>query len=282
MAEQVILTNFRVAWDILGRKVHRALPDDGCLMGQLRWEVQRFLYSVQRNRSVFSEEEFSGLEQEISDMIQSLVKATRATSPLNSSPTNTPREMHRALLIPEIVQSIILQLAHEIFRTEGALACLARTCTLFSEHALDFLWRDLRELQYLIMCMPQDVWATHKSGPETIFTIRRPIVDTDWERVSYYSHRVRHLRYLASNKDSRHNICAALLETTIPGGYLLPNLVSLWDCRLESPRDLDLFLSSRLAHLRWSIHDETLLPVFTERFPALQRVHLDGRYSGAE
>jgi hypothetical protein len=64
-----------------------------------------------------------------------------------------PRNMHRALSLPEIVSHII---AH--VDSKGTLAILARTSSIVSDCALDKLWYTVDSVILLARCMPPDVW----------------------------------------------------------------------------------------------------------------------------
>jgi len=68
-------------------------------------------------------------------------------------------EMHRSLLISEVVANICYELAgyhHPI--CPGSLAAFAATCRAMSEPALDVLWHAQSSLGPLLRCMPSDLW----------------------------------------------------------------------------------------------------------------------------
>ncbi|KAF8079317.1 hypothetical protein FPV67DRAFT_1776330 [Lyophyllum atratum] len=127
--------------------------------------------------------------------------------------------MHYCLRILEI-QTRIIELLEDACSTStndpsrdkclATLASLARTSSVFTEAALDELWRDQPSLAYLIQVMPDDLWTITKEpelpagvrdgGARTVETLKfnRPLEDTDWSRFEYYSHRIQSLgnRYM--------------------------------------------------------------------------------------
>lgn len=72
-----------------------------------------------------------------------------------NSDAQSQREMHPSLRIPEIVRMICTLLT-----APAELAAMARTCNLFSDAALDVLWRRQDSILNLIRCMPPDLWET--------------------------------------------------------------------------------------------------------------------------
>ncbi|KAF8059509.1 hypothetical protein FPV67DRAFT_449991 [Lyophyllum atratum] len=158
------------------------------------------------------------------------------------------------------------------FRDEylGTLASLARTSSIFTEAALDALWREQPSLAYLIQVMPDDLWTITKE-PElpsgvgdgevrTVETLKfnRPLEDDDWERFEYYSHRVQSLgnmyRFLGRLPDvdefgfesfnESHglppNVDASVFKSFnlyCPFYSLLPNLYALY-LNLDDPSTL--------------------------------------------
>ncbi|KAF7797714.1 hypothetical protein EIP86_008914 [Pleurotus ostreatoroseus] len=88
--------------------------------------------------------------------------------------------MHNCLYISEILQ-LIFQYASE--DNKSPLVALACTCRLFSEPALDLLWREVDDVSPFIKCMPGHVWA------EESFT--RTPTDQEWMHLHRNVHRIR-------------------------------------------------------------------------------------------
>ncbi|KAF8060147.1 hypothetical protein FPV67DRAFT_333419 [Lyophyllum atratum] len=148
-------------------------------------------------------------------------------------------------------------------------ASLARTSSIFTEAALDALWHEQPSLAYLIQVMPDNLWTITiepepPSGTDgitrTVETLKfnRPLEDTDWSRLEYYSHRIRSLgnkyRFLSRPPDvdefgvesfnSAHrlppNVDASAFESFSshrPFQSLLPNLCT-FDLDLADPSTL--------------------------------------------
>ena len=68
--------------------------------------------------------------------------------------TPQPANSHQALRIPEVLGLIFRDLTDE----KTALANLARCCRLFSEAALNVLWRELLNLRPLLDLLPTNLW----------------------------------------------------------------------------------------------------------------------------
>jgi hypothetical protein len=64
--------------------------------------------------------------------------------------------MHRALALQEIVSEIVF---HAAAVPNNGLVVLVRTCKIFSEPALDLLWKDA-SLWHLAQCMDAELWDT--------------------------------------------------------------------------------------------------------------------------
>ncbi|KAJ7622134.1 hypothetical protein FB45DRAFT_1090792 [Roridomyces roridus] len=266
MTKQVDLSNFRVAYAILTQNVYRVMnlhAEDNADFDNARIERQitelEHFFQEASDRAVFDEDEYAILKQSTSVMLQWLNGARAPSLPPNSlSAQDEHREMHYTLRIPEIAQRIAWQLEptweYNPAENRKTLASLARTCTSFCDAALNDLFE-----------------------PAAVFTLRRPIVDADWERVLYYSHRVRHFE-LHYEEDLRA-VGDALIQTAIPGGYLLPNLVSFRVGSSKLPfAHLNLFLGPRLCEIQCNSDQTALLPVLTERFPSLLHVDLRKGY----
>ncbi|KAL0955323.1 hypothetical protein HGRIS_004207 [Hohenbuehelia grisea] len=89
--------------------------------------------------------------------------------------------MHPCFLIEEILQQIISHLSPsvgEVYHEDlswgfqrarrppdlASIARMARTCRLFSEPALNELWRDLPDVPPLLYLFPEDLWTTVRVG----------------------------------------------------------------------------------------------------------------------
>ncbi|KAJ7624441.1 hypothetical protein FB45DRAFT_1030585 [Roridomyces roridus] len=108
-----------------------------------------------------------------------------------------------------------------------------------------------------------------------IITFSRPIVTADWDRVLRYSHRVKEFVCPSSWKEDLSQVYDVLLETTIPGQYLLPNLQSFADTGTLSSTHLGLFISPRIVEIKWSSNHISSLPILTQRQRDLRVVVLD-------
>ncbi|KAJ7198034.1 hypothetical protein B0H12DRAFT_1166442, partial [Mycena haematopus] len=85
----------------------------------------------------------------------------------------------------------------ERHRQQG-LARLARTCRFFMNPALDQLWRPQSSVLPLLRCFPLHLWELRSgsliAGPT--FYLKTAVVTRDWERVLFYSPRIREFRNL--------------------------------------------------------------------------------------
>ncbi|KAF7973486.1 hypothetical protein HWV62_15100 [Athelia sp. TMB] len=98
--------------------------------------------------------------------------------------------MHRCLMISEIVMNIAKEIGEDGdgYEPWNTLAKLARTCRVFSEPALDALWRVQGSLLPVLRTMPTDLWQTDAG----ILRLNRPIKPTDWSRFQTYAARIHH------------------------------------------------------------------------------------------
>ncbi|KAJ7651425.1 hypothetical protein FB45DRAFT_1051151 [Roridomyces roridus] len=165
-------------------------------------------------------------------MIRTLNEARSGPPPRIASPESdrAPREMHRCLLIPEIVQQIVSNLDIDVgwnHTASGQLASLART-RIFHDDALDALWKHQSTMRHLIKCMPAALWqsgyATDTRRRTFTITFIRPIETSDWDRFLYYSKRVRAFTPPYLWAEDLSQVYDTLLQSDIPGGHLLPNL----------------------------------------------------------
>ncbi|KAJ7186614.1 hypothetical protein C8R46DRAFT_1341966 [Mycena filopes] len=183
--------------------------------------------------------------------------------------------MHRCLKLLEIVDMIFshLYVPPDINHTVRpsnrpelrALAALARTSTFFSDVALDLLWRSA-VLINVLRCLPADLWSINEESSNKMVFLR-PLLKTDWTRVSMYASRVREL---SPGSDDLTNILP-VLSLCLPGD-LFPNLRALhWESTDIMFPYIDLFLDTTIGHI--SFHSSqsalSLLPFLPEKCPNL-------------
>ncbi|KAJ7037557.1 hypothetical protein C8F04DRAFT_1393501 [Mycena alexandri] len=187
--------------------------------------------------------------------------------------------MHRALMIPELLRLICLEIdgGLNFISPLGTrqLAILARTCTTISAHALDVLWAFHPTLMNLLACMPSDLWNKDKS-------LRRPILQSDWERPLQYMHRVRHLCCMGGSFPRKIHLSALfeIIRLSLPTPHLFPNLRYLrWT--IDYPNSLSLvplLLAPGITAITLgtfiSTQDLTLLATLAARCPALMKVSI--------
>ncbi|KAH7908724.1 hypothetical protein BJ138DRAFT_323541 [Hygrophoropsis aurantiaca] len=100
--------------------------------------------------------------------------------------------MHRILTIPELVlnifQNIITTKPDGVPRIDRVtLASLARCCRRFREPALESMYAEIRNLHWLIKCMPRDLWEDN--GKKLVFL--RNMNDHDWSIFCRYARYVK-------------------------------------------------------------------------------------------
>ncbi|KAF5359730.1 hypothetical protein D9756_003049 [Leucocoprinus leucothites] len=98
------------------------------------------------------------------------------------------------------------------------LVTLAQTCQVWSEVALNYLWRNLRGISPLLRCLP-DFWNV----VDGIVTIKRPLTDADRTTFGKYARRVQTV-FTAPNKETPTAHHALSL---VSDGCILPNLRKL-------------------------------------------------------
>jgi hypothetical protein len=86
----------------------------------------------------------------------SLSRSHSTFSPSLPVPTHSNFAMHRALALQEIVSEIVF---HAAAVPNDSLVVLVRTCKIFSEPALDLLWKDA-SLWHLAQCIDAELWDT--------------------------------------------------------------------------------------------------------------------------
>ncbi|KAG0707369.1 hypothetical protein DFH29DRAFT_1076400 [Suillus ampliporus] len=93
--------------------------------------------------------------------------------------------MHRALLVDDIVHTILQNVT-----SATDLTNFASTCSAVSSPALDILWCAQSSLGPLIMCLPQDAWEI---GDDGFIHLSREPLPAEWERVRLNASRIRKL-----------------------------------------------------------------------------------------
>ncbi|KAJ7641047.1 hypothetical protein FB45DRAFT_1053670 [Roridomyces roridus] len=290
MTNDVKYSRFLAALNIVCRNVRRVVDhhagDDIRIDRQVS-EVQQFFQAAQENRELFTADDLEFLDELVPDMLRGLSAARSESPTAAASEAHEERvagEMHRCLRIPEIVQLIVSHLDPQYRTGKNQLALLART-RIFHEHALDILWSHQTRLAPLIKCMPDDLWEVNGQRSGTVLVFRRPVVGSDWDRLLYYSRRIRSLEIPSALTEDLSKVYRALLKSDIPGQYLLPNLRSLSCGSLYArksirPRHLALFLGPRISVLKCNTAHTSLFPEITGRFPALKAVTLERPYRG--
>ncbi|KAJ6520540.1 hypothetical protein C8R45DRAFT_1066868 [Mycena sanguinolenta] len=183
--------------------------------------------------------------------------------------------MHQCLKIPEIVEMICAALDPQYsaepwsFSTRH-LAILARTCTSFSGPALDHLWVRAPLSRILISCMPPDLWA--KDPPQSSRPRDKPQIDiwprlrsnwvSDWDRVKFYTHRVKILSSGTSHRWSLSSVFPAL-SVSLPDG-LFPNLrVLYWHHSNDDFHHVHRFLGLTITKISLTISSDANSSLFS-------------------
>ncbi|KIJ63090.1 hypothetical protein HYDPIDRAFT_134842 [Hydnomerulius pinastri MD-312] len=165
-------------------------------------------------------------------------------SDLNSASANE-KPMHRCLRITEVLATIFTRV-----QDKRTLACLARTCRLFQDVALNALYEEIDHLRDLVRCMGNGGVV---GGGQLHF--RQPIEPKHLAVLKSYSARVRRLTVSEDPPVLHESIVHALcmVRTESPNGALTPNLRSLrWetrDVRGKYSVLLPVFISRGLTHL---------------------------------
>lgn len=122
----------------------------------------------------------------------------------------------------------------------STLAQLARTCTAFSETALDSLWYDQDTLAPLMQVLPEDLWeaesdcwAILRTGKIwKIFVFTRQPNKSDWQRFDYYAQKIRRIGYTSRTRPTdmirAEEAVISSLCAHRPTQPLLPNLRGLY------------------------------------------------------
>ncbi|KAF7300514.1 hypothetical protein HMN09_00935900 [Mycena chlorophos] len=187
--------------------------------------------------------------------------------------------MHPALGIPEIVHEIALA-ANARYHNGKTLLALATTCHTFLDPALNELWCDLGSFRRWVQCFPDGLFVYEKvlTGDGQDFTVKRPMLASDWERPLFYAKRVRRLTYGFFT----HSTWPVLhrMVMSLPSGCVFPRLLSLGFPITNEPEELiflRFFLPSTLSSV--CIHNcgpyfLDILPTLGQLCPALRDVTL--------
>ncbi|KDQ54690.1 hypothetical protein JAAARDRAFT_401811 [Jaapia argillacea MUCL 33604] len=193
----------------------------------------------------------------------------------------TISEMHRCLQIAEILNLIFECVLHDFphwqdppedYRT---ITVLARTCRMFQEPALNILWLHFDQLDRLVKCMPEDLWTIVRGrfNREPRFTLNRDPIPSDFDRVYFYSKRIRSFRYSRLDAPLEFLLERDLQVLDVLGMHpspasLFSGIRSLsWDgCSELLLRHLHMFLQSTLSSLTLSLGSH---PIYEEGVTSL-------------
>ncbi|KAJ7132333.1 hypothetical protein C8R44DRAFT_731023 [Mycena epipterygia] len=200
--------------------------------------------------------------------------------------------MHRALEILEIAEMICGQAL-----SSRDLSVLARTSTIFTNPALNILWRHQYTILNLAKCMPDDLWDVDLGEDSECDTEsedselaiydsirpRRPIIARDWERPLFYLHRVKSLRMGGEGRSGPYEFLDAV-SLCHPGECIFPNLENLrWNWSFGTglyARFLPLFLTPSIKDMDlgyFSGPDSDLSNILSNlavKCPSLTNIHL--------
>ncbi|KAG0707365.1 hypothetical protein DFH29DRAFT_897056 [Suillus ampliporus] len=142
-----------------------------------------------------------------------------------ASPTTFQLTMHRALLVDDIVHTIL----QNVTLSATDLINFASTCSAVSSPALNILWCAQSSLGPLIMCLPQDAWEI---GDDGFIHLSREPLPAEWERVRLNASRIRKLignpRGTPFKRPPKpHSRVLHRLFTLFPPTSLFPNLHKL-------------------------------------------------------
>ncbi|KAJ7016796.1 hypothetical protein C8F04DRAFT_1159326 [Mycena alexandri] len=148
--------------------------------------------------------------------------------------------MTDALSLAAIVRMICYEIDGYSYSFEKNLAALSRTSKIFSEAALDLLWREQDSLVPLVKCMPETVWEKRGAGTSAVICLRRPIGSADMPRMLFYSVRVRKLEMNNVHHDGAlHVDFLRALDLALPPKVFMPLLSSFsWTPSKKQPLTL--------------------------------------------
>ncbi|KAG0697459.1 hypothetical protein DFH29DRAFT_1071624 [Suillus ampliporus] len=210
-----------------------------------------------------------------------------------ASPTAFELTMHRALLVNDIVHTIL----QNVTLSTTDVINFASTCSALSFPALNILWCAQGNLGPLIMCLPQDTWEV---GDDNLIHLSREPLPTEWERVRLNASRIRILRQLIRKPGGTHSKCPPRPHSRVlhrlfalfPPTSLFPNLHKLVfeavsDLQEFSPDFLLLrqFLSPGLEELTFflpsgiPVHEvEQLVDTLTAQASGLRQLLISAAY----
>ncbi|KAJ7886174.1 hypothetical protein B0H14DRAFT_1321637 [Mycena olivaceomarginata] len=135
----------------------------------------------------------------------------------------------RALGIQEIVRMICREADSRWYIPQTTLISLATASKIFTDPALDVIWREQRSLVPLVKCMPETLWEEHDTkritGP--VIHLRRPITSADLPRFLFYSVRVRELELQYRSHGTLHHDFLRALDLCMPVHGCMPKLIKL-------------------------------------------------------
>ncbi|KAJ7049622.1 hypothetical protein C8F01DRAFT_1181840 [Mycena amicta] len=179
--------------------------------------------------------------------------------------------MHHGLRIAEILDNIFNFLRVTDSNT-SALACLARTCRIFMDPALDALWMKQTTLNNILKCLPSECWEESiivgNHPRRKSIRLLRPPKAADWRVASKYHTRVRSLELHFEDDNFPSSELFQALSLAFPAEGIFPNLRGLnWQYLLdETPyppvfQHIRLFISPRLTkfHLNFRTNEELSL-----------------------
>ncbi|KAJ7054945.1 hypothetical protein C8F01DRAFT_1161873, partial [Mycena amicta] len=111
----------------------------------------------------------------------------------------------------------------------AALACLARTCRIFMDPALDALWMQQTTLNNIMKCLPSDCWKETIVANASLSAIRllRPLKAADWRIASKYRTRIRSLELYFLDDDFPTSELFDALSLAFPAECVFSKLRSL-------------------------------------------------------
>ncbi|KAF8173840.1 hypothetical protein K438DRAFT_1850115 [Mycena galopus ATCC 62051] len=192
----------------------------------------------------------------------------------------------QALQITEIVRMICDETSsHWLYsRLEyKTLLSLAITCKIFSEPALNLIWREQTSLVPLVKCMPETVWKERQVGAAVVVCLRRPIATSDLPRLLFYSLRVRRLdldRFYTIDKKTVHPGFLKALDMSLPQGCFMPRLshFSWHPQKAEGLTIMRHFLGAQIRELDLGLGDHiadlSILPFIRASCPLISELLL--------
>ncbi|KAF7331042.1 hypothetical protein MVEN_02444500 [Mycena venus] len=132
----------------------------------------------------------------------------------------------QALQITEIVRLISEEADTESWYIPPiTLVSLATTSRIFSDPALDLIWREQRSLVPLVKCMPDTLWEEREG---VVIHLLRPIASSDMSRLLFYSVRVRDLSMDdpigRGKRGTLHPEFLRALDLSLPPHLFMPKL----------------------------------------------------------